>query len=67
MALQNSLPCWLRPAESALEFARKAHTAGPFEHTPAYFYDLDEPNFGFDDQTCLGDGDWGDCDYDSGS
>jgi hypothetical protein len=27
------------PAESALEFAREAHTAGPFAHTPAYFYD----------------------------
>jgi hypothetical protein len=34
---------------------------GRFEHTPAYFYDPDDPNFGFDDQTCLGDGDWGDC------
>jgi hypothetical protein len=44
------------PAESALEFAREAHTAGPFEHTPACFYDLDDPNFGCDDQTCLGDG-----------
>jgi hypothetical protein len=41
------------PAESALEFAREAHTAGPFEHTRAYFYDLDDPNFGFDDQTCV--------------
>jgi hypothetical protein len=41
------------PAESALEFAWEEHTAGPFEHTPAYFYDLDDPNFGFDDQTCL--------------
>jgi hypothetical protein len=55
------------PAESALEFAREAHTAGPFAHTPAYFYDPDDPNFGFDDQTCLGGGDWGDFVDDSGS
>jgi hypothetical protein len=55
------------PAESALEFAREAHTAGPFEHTPAYFHDPDGPNFGFDDQTCLGGGDWRDCGDDSGS
>jgi hypothetical protein len=49
------------PTESALEFAREAHTtAGPFEHTPAYFYDPDDPNFGFGGQTCLGGGDWGD-------
>ena len=50
------------PAESALEFAREEHTAGPFVHTPAYCYDPDDPNFGFDefdDQTCLGGGDWG--------
>jgi hypothetical protein len=48
------------PAERALEFAREAHTAGPFVHTPAYFYDPDDLNFGFDDQTCLGGSDWGD-------
>jgi hypothetical protein len=47
------------PAESLLEFAREAHTAGPFEHTLAYFYDPDDPNFSFDRQTCLGGGDWG--------
>ena len=57
------------PAESALEFAREEHTAGPFVHTPAYCYDPDDPNFGFDefdDQTCLGGGDWGDFVDDSG-
>jgi hypothetical protein len=37
------------------------------EHTPAYLYDPDDPNFGFDDQTCLGGGDWGDFADDSGS
>jgi hypothetical protein len=47
--------------------AREAHTAGPFVHTPAYFYGPDDPNFGFDDQTCLGGGDWGDFVDDSGS
>jgi hypothetical protein len=40
------------PAESALEFAREAHTAGPFGHTPACFYDPDDPNFGFDLKKC---------------
>jgi hypothetical protein len=55
-------------AAVALEFAREAHTAGPFVCTPAYFYDPDDPNFGFDDQTCLGGGDyWGDFVDDSGS
>ena len=57
------------PAESALEFAREEHTAGPFVHTPACCYDPDDPNFGFDefdDQTCLGGGDWGDFVDDSG-
>ena len=50
-------------------FAREEHTAGPFVHTPAYCYDPDDPNFGFDefdDQTCLGGGDWGDFVDDSG-
>jgi hypothetical protein len=57
------------PAESALEFAREEYTAGPFVHTPAYCYDPDDLNFGFDeidDQTCLGGGDWGDFVDDSG-
>jgi hypothetical protein len=38
-------------------------------HTPACCYDPDDPNFGFDefdDQTCLGGGDWGDFVDDSG-
>jgi hypothetical protein len=30
-------------------------------------YDFDDPLYGLADQTCLGDGNWGDCDYDSGS
>jgi hypothetical protein len=30
------------PAESALEFAREEHTAGPFVHTPVRFYDFDD-------------------------
>jgi hypothetical protein len=35
---------------------------------PSTFYDPDDPNFGFDDQTCLGGGDcWGDFVDDSGS
>ena len=56
------------PAESALEFAREEHTAGPLAHTPAHLYDLDDPLHGLVDQTCLGDGNWGDdCDCDSGS
>jgi hypothetical protein len=41
----------------------------PFVHTPAYCYDPDDPDFGFDefdDQTCLGGGDWGDFIDDSG-
>ena len=49
--------------------AREEHTAGPCVHTPAYCYDPDDPNFGFDecdDQTCLGGGDWGDFVDDSG-
>jgi hypothetical protein len=54
-------------AESALEFEREEHMAGPWEYTPAHLYGFDDPNFGFGDRPCLGDGKWGDCDYDSGS
>jgi hypothetical protein len=54
-------------AESTLEFEREEHPAGPFEHTPSHLYDLDDPHCGFDDRSCLGGGNWGDCDYDSGS
>jgi hypothetical protein len=36
-------------------------------YTPAHFYDPDDPNFGFEDQTCLGGDDWGDFIDDSGS
>jgi hypothetical protein len=43
-------------AESALEFEREEHMAGPWEHTPAHLYDFDDPNFGSDDRSYLGGG-----------
>jgi hypothetical protein len=37
------------------------------ERTPAQLYDFDDPHCGFDDPALLGDGNWGECDCDSGS
>jgi hypothetical protein len=41
--------------------------SGPFGRTPAYLDDFDDPHCGFDGQSRLDDGNWGDYDYDSGS
>ena len=65
----RTLGCSAQIPDRNRHFAREEHTAGPFVHTPAYCYDPDDPNFGFDefdDQTCLGGGDWGDFVDDSG-